>query len=384
MKAFALVMAAGESARFGEDKLMLPLGGRPVWRWSADTLANHPAVTQVFVVCQPHRAHEFAPYATLDGGRTRQESVRNALNALPQDGNPLVLIHDGARPFLSASVIDRVLTGLREQDAAFPCIPVTDTIKEITDDGFVTVDRSRLRAAQTPQAASLELLLKAHASCHEVFTDDMSLLESMGIRTIAVEGDRGNFKITTTDDYELAVSKINTMETRTGFGYDIHAFSGNPNRKLVLGGVEFPGERGLEGHSDADVLLHAVVDALLGAAGLGDIGQIYPNDDPTWKDCSSLVFLREAGGKLQNAGWEIENIDSTVLAERPKIMGVSGEMRSQIATALRVGTERVSIKATTNESLGAIGRGEGIAAFATAHLRRRIGGTTHGSPCTQR
>jgi 2-C-methyl-D-erythritol 2,4-cyclodiphosphate synthase len=172
------------------------------------------------------------------------------------------------------------------------------------------------------------------------------------------------------------------METRTGFGYDIHAFSSNPRRQLVLGGVEFPGEPGLEGHSDADVLLHAIVDALLGAAGLGDIGQIYPNDDPTWKNCSSMVFLTEASGKVKNAGWEIQNIDSTVLAEKPKIMSVSGEMRSRIASALSLNTDQVSIKATTNESLGAIGRGEGIAAFATAHIRRRIGGTTHGSPCT--
>lgn len=363
----AIVVAAGRSERFGRDKLRLPLGGRPVWRWSVDALLRHPRVDAVGVVGGADLGLPELAFQ-VEGGATRQESVVAGLRAASSiDPGALALIHDGARPFVSASLIDRVLEGAFEHGAAAPVVPLFDTIRQFPEARIVS--RERLRGTQTPQAARVSDLLRAHQTDDPEATDDIALLASIGILATFVDGDRANFKITTEEDYAMA--RALTDETRTGIGYDVHAFSSDPARRLILGGVEFAGEPGLEGHSDADALLHAVTDAILGAGGLGDIGVHFPPNDCTWKDASSLVFLEKAGTLIRQEGWSVVYLDATVLAERPKIVGRREEIRRSIASALGIVPERVSIKATTHEGLGAIGRGEGIAAMAIATISRR-------------
>ena len=242
-----------------------------------------------------------------------------------------------------------------------------DTIKRLSPAGVETLDRSALRAIQTPQGAQVDLLRRAFASAGDGHTDELSMLEALGVVPVLVEGSNANFKITVPEDLERARGIAGEGETRTGIGYDVHAFSATES-PLVLGGETFEGTPRLDGHSDADALLHAVCDALLGAAALGDIGEHFPNTDPQWKDQPSLTFVNTVGAMLVASGWRIVNIDATVIAEFPKVMPRAGAMRANIAGALGIDVGRVSIKATTNERLGALGRGEGIAAFATATL----------------
>jgi 2-C-methyl-D-erythritol 4-phosphate cytidylyltransferase/2-C-methyl-D-erythritol 2,4-cyclodiphosphate synthase len=299
----------------------------------------------------------------VEGGETRTQSAHRGFEAVPVWAEA-VLIHDAARPFLTTEVVDRVLAGVASHGAAFPSVPVTDTVKEADGDSVRTLDRAKLLAVQTPQGARVEHFRKAYALGAEA-TDDMALLEIVGIRAIAVQGDPENIKITTVRD----LKGRGQLEVRTGHGYDIHRFATDPARELWLGGVKFEGV-GLEGHSDADVLLHAVVDSLMGAAGLGDIGEHFPNTDPRWKDEPSATFLKETGQMLSRVGWEVVNIDVSVLAERPKLSPRREEVREVVAGLLGIDVARVSVKATTNEGLGAIGRGEGVAAFAVATIRR--------------
>jgi 2-C-methyl-D-erythritol 4-phosphate cytidylyltransferase / 2-C-methyl-D-erythritol 2,4-cyclodiphosphate synthase len=370
----AVLLAAGAGARFGGDKVTAPLGDRPVWRWSFDRFHGHPDVDGVGIVASTANLEEIraqAPDAlfVVEGGANRRESSRIGAQSVPP-GTEIVLIHDAARPFCGAGLIGRVVRAAIECGAAAPGVRILDTVREV--DGEITrvLDRDRLVAMQTPQGARLDLLLRAHREVELDVTDDLALLEATGVRPQIVEGERENFKITLPEDWERARRKIGGQEHRTGLGYDVHAFSKDPDRPLVLGGVGFEGAQGLEGHSDADVLLHAAVDALLGAAALGDIGQHFPNTDPRWKDEPSTTFLEHARHLLGAEGWRIVHLDIAVLAERPKIMGRAEEMRETIASHLQIETSRVSVKATTNEGLGAIGRGEGIAAFATATITR--------------
>jgi 2-C-methyl-D-erythritol 4-phosphate cytidylyltransferase/2-C-methyl-D-erythritol 2,4-cyclodiphosphate synthase len=371
-QASAIILAAGESRRFGQNKMWLDFGDGPVWKLAYNVFRNHPGISECILVVPAGDESDFlelAPDADaiVAGGSSRTESSVQGLRAVKQSEH--VLIHDGARPFVSAQLIDRVLSTLEHADAVCPAISPVDTIKQISKDGAVnTLDRSILRAVQTPQGGLRSDFLRAFEHAGGIdFTDDMALLEALGVHTTFVDGEDTNFKLTTPAD----LNKI-PMEYRTGLGYDIHSFSTDPDRPLWLGGVEFPNDKpGLEGHSDADALLHAVVDSLLGAASLGDIGVHYPPTDPQWKNVSSLIFLQETGMILKEKGWSIVNIDSTVLAERPKVMARRQEICEAIARALDISPDRVSVKATTNEKLGAIGREEGIAAFATATLRRR-------------
>lgn len=363
----AIVVAAGRSQRFGRDKLRLPLGGRPVWRWSVETFLRDPQVDAVGLVGSADLALPDLAFR-VEGGESRQASVLRGLEAASEAGaEAWALIHDGARPFVSSALVGRVLEAAREQGAAAPVMPVYDTVRDIGDGAVAP--RERLRAFQTPQAARVRDLLRAHREAAREAPDDIALLEAIGIRAALVAGDRTNFKITTEEDYAMA--RALTEETRTGIGYDVHAFSLDPGRTLMLGGVRFPGEPGLKGHSDADALLHAATDALLGAAGLGDIGAHFPPTESRWKDASSLVFLAKAGTLVREEGWSVVHLDATVLAERPKIGERRDEIRRSIASTLGIDPDRVSIKATTHEGLGAIGRGEGIAAMAIATLSRR-------------
>lgn len=373
MKVFGSVLAAGRSERFGGDKTEAMLGGRPVWRWAVDTFLAHPQVDGVILASTEAKAPTMRAVlgdrvTVVIGGASRQDSSLAALDACPDAD--ILLIHDAARPFVSLDLITRTIDGIQRSGAAAVALPVTDTIKRVTSEGVRTLDRSALVAMQTPQGARTELLRRAHATAAQSFTDEMAMLEAQGVTPEIVAGEYSNFKITTPEDLERARRMVGPSETRTGMGYDVHSFSIDPGRKLFLGGVVFPDHPGLEGHSDADVLLHAVTDALLGAAALGDIGQHFPNTDPRWEGQASMLFLRHAAQLLGDAGWRVVNLDATVIAETPRVMPRAPEIRTAIAGALDIDVARVSVKATTNERLGFIGRGEGIAALAMASISR--------------
>lgn len=362
-KVFAILVASGRSVRFGADKLELDCGGMPVWERSFRALLDSGLVGSVGVVTRPEKVKGVLARVpemgfVVSGGATRAESVRRGLAAVPK-GVEIVMVHDAARPFVSAEVVCRVVEGAEEHGAAYPGVPVTDTVRMEGE----LLERSLLVAAQTPQGARVDLLKAAMANPAEL-TDEMAYLQAAGIEIVAVDGDPANKKITHPGDL------VNEMEIRTGFGYDVHRFSDDPERPMWLGGVEFDDRPGLDGHSDADALLHAVVDALLGAAALGDIGVHYPPSDPQWKNCASIRFVKETANLLNKEGWRIVNVDATVVAERPRVMPKAAEIRQTIAEALGVSVDRVSVKATTNEKLGAIGNSEGIAGYAVATIRR--------------
>jgi len=371
VKTVAAILAAGRSERFGSDKTEAILGGRPVWRWSLDTYRTHPLVDAVILVTAEEKVAAMSSLVgseatVVAGGATRQHSSRAALEAAV--GGEILLVHDAARPFVSLDLITRTIAAIERSGAAAAAVKVTDTIKEVGPEGVKTLDRARLVAMQTPQGAQFELLHRAHRSATQDYTDEMALVEAIGVNPEIVQGEPNNFKITTPEDLARARGLVSVPETRVGIGYDIHPFSDDASRRLFLGGVHFPDHQALDGHSDADVLLHAATDALLGAGGLGDIGQHFPNTDSRWRGEPSLTFLRHAAELLQAAGWRIVNLDLTAIAESPKIMKRAPEIRAVISDALGIDVSRVSVKATTNEQLGSIGRGEGIAAFATASI----------------
>jgi 2-C-methyl-D-erythritol 4-phosphate cytidylyltransferase/2-C-methyl-D-erythritol 2,4-cyclodiphosphate synthase len=354
MKIAAAVLAAGSGRRFGADKVRLTLGGIPVWRWSFDVLASHPRVDQVFLV---------GPDGTVPGGETRPDSVRAALGHTDAD---ILLLHDGARPGLSHDVITRVIEAIERVGAAGAAIPAVDTLR---NDGGDILPRDGVVMMQTPQGGRVDWLREAYATTDD-FTDDLAYLRAAGHPFEVVLGDPRNFKLTYPDDLQRAESLLLSPEFRTGLGYDVHRFSTDPGRELWLGGVLFDHKPGLDGHSDADVILHAVTDAILGGASAGDIGVHFPPSDPKWKGQRSSLFLKEAVRIAGEKGWRVRHLDIAVQAEHPRIMPHAAEIRAVIAEATGLGEDDVSIKATTQEGLGAIGRGEGIAAFATATLCR--------------
>ena len=376
MRVVAVLLAAGNGTRFGSDKTQIDLSGRPVWRWSHDVFAAHPDIEAIVVVASEHNEAilraELGPRAVIvRGGATRQASSQSGVDAAAEFGDA-VLIHDAARPFVSPAVVDRVIAQLAKGVAAAPGVKVADTVKRVKD-GLVaeTLDRSELVAVQTPQGALIADLRAAYARIGgRETTDDLSVLEVAGFPTAIVEGETRNFKVTLPEDLLRAQTIAGHQESRTGIGYDIHRFSEDPLRSLFLGGVHFEGEIGLEGHSDADVVLHAATDALLGAAALGDIGVHFPNTDERWRDLRSEHFLAHAVALVREHGWRLANLDIAILAETPRIMRHALAMREAIAKALAVEIERIGLKATTNEGLGSIGRSEGIAAFATATIVR--------------
>lgn len=372
MRIMAAILAAGKGSRFGGDKVQALLRGKPVWRYSFEAFLSHPEIDGVGLVCSSENLETMkaqAPEAAfvVAGGLSRQASARAAVCSA--EGADALLLHDGARPFVSSAVISRVIGAVKSAGAAGAAIPVTDTLREA--ETMATVARDQLVAMQTPQGARLDWLTSAHEATREEYTDDVALLHHAGYDSVLVEGESSNFKITTPEDFQRAAAILGSPETRTGIGYDVHPFSKDAGRKCVLGGVHFEDAPGLEGHSDADVLLHSIVDALLGAAALGDIGQHFPNTDPEWKNRDSIYFLHATKTHLDGAGWRILNIDATVIAEYPKVMKKAAAIRERISEALGLESRRVSIKATTNERLGSLGRGEGIAAFAVATLAER-------------
>lgn len=364
-----VVVAGGSSERFGRDKLWEPLpDGRPLWRGSLDTLGSLEIWSEKILVVPSQRLIDFksllpADWKIVIGGATRVASVRSGVDAVPE-ATTYVAIHDAARPFVSAELATRVVESARGFAAAFPAVPVTDTIHWERGERVVTPPREEIFAAQTPQVVNRSVWL-AVVPTSEIVTDDIGPIASAGHNVARTPGDPMNRKITTPDD----LLRLN-WETRTGWGYDIHRFSDDPERAMWLGGIEFDDRPGLEGHSDADVLLHAAVDALLGAAGMGDIGSHYPPSEEQWKDCSSRRFLVETRDRLRSCGWSIVNLDLTVVGERPRINPRRELIVQAVATDLELPIDRVNVKATTNEGLGALGRGEGLAAMAVATITR--------------
>lgn len=370
MRVVAAILCAGQGTRFGSDKVQVELNNKPIWLHSFEAFLNHSEVDAVALIASESNLKEISSLASASafckiGGNTRTESSRIAVESWTQHLEPedILLIHDGARPFVSTEVISAVIAGCKAAGAAGPAIAVTDTIR-YSNQTASTPDRKDLRAMQTPQGARFELLAKAYERLQQEVTDELQALELADIPFTLVEGDPKNRKITRREDLPMQ------SETRIGLGYDIHSFSSDPDRVLWLGGVAFEGHPALEGHSDADVLLHSVVDAILGAAGLGDIGVHFPPSDPQWKNCPSIRFLTHAGSLITQQGWRIVNIDVSVIAESPKIMSRADEMRDLISKTLNLESSCINVKATTNEKLGAIGRSEGIASFATASIAR--------------
>jgi len=374
----ALVVAAGRGQRFGgpRPKQYADLAGRPVLGHALARLIAHPRIDRVQAVIHPDdrplydraaAGRELAEPAA--GGPSRNDSVRLGLESLAPRAPETVLIHDGARPFIGAAVIDRVLDALETSAGAIAALPVTDTLKRGADGRIAgTLDRAGLWRAQTPQGFRFADILAAHQNiAGQELTDDAAVAERVGLPVALVEGAPENIKITTPDDLARAEKWLaSTNDTRVGQGFDVHRFG--PGDRVMLCGIAVPHEAGLRGHSDADVGLHALTDAILGALGAGDIGQHFPPSDARWKDAESNVFLRHAGDLVAAAGGSIRHLDVTLICERPQIGPHRAAMVARIAEVLGIAAGRVSVKATTTEGLGFTGRGEGIAAQATATL----------------
>lgn len=374
----ALVVGAGEGSRFGGEvpKQYCTLSGLPVMRRSLLAFIEHPGVTSVRAVIHPGHGDLFEQAAQglnlpppVHGGATRQQSVALGLESLSGEPPSRVLIHDAARPLVASGVISRVLAALDQSPGAIPALPVADTLKR--GDGATiaaTVDRRDLWRAQTPQGFRYEDILDAHHQAGgDELTDDAAVAERAGLAVAIVEGAEDNIKVTTPEDLSRAERYLGSAgagEIRTGMGLDAHRFGTGDH--VMLCGVAIPHDRGLEGHSDADVGLHAVTDAVLGAIGAGDIGSHFPPSDRQWKDASSDVFLRHAGALLAERGGRITNLDVTLVCEQPKIAPHRQAMAARIAEILGLSEDRVSVKATTTDKLGFSGRGEGIAAQAVA------------------
>ena len=383
----ALIVAAGSGTRFGaggQPKQYAPLLGKPVLRWSMDTFIHHPAITQTAVVISPEHQPLFdaatagMDMLTVHGGATRQHSVRLGLQALAAQKNPpdFVLIHDAARPCVTADMITALCQALQNGAmAVMPALPVTDTIRRIDDAGAATTeDRNQLYTVQTPQAFAFGTIHRLHNDMQDTeLTDDIALVERSGGAIATVQGDSKNLKITYPDSLALAAQYLADARSdiRTGKGYDVHRLvpPRDAKHKLVIGGIVLPHDMALEGHSDADVGLHAITDALLGTICDGDIGMHFSPKDARWKNADSAAFLKHAVDLITAQNGLITHVDLTVICESPKIGPHREAMRARIADIMRLSPARVSIKATTTEGLGFTGRGEGIAAEAVATVR---------------
>lgn len=406
----ALVAAAGRGERAGaaDHKAFLPLGGKPLAAWSLEALRQCPEISEIVLVVAPEdverarrgliRVGGAQSERVVAGGEARQASVRAGLAEVSPDCD-LVLVHDAARPFLRPDLVRRCMEAAATHEAVVAALPATDTVKEVGPDGSVsaTLDRSRLWLVQTPQVFRYRLLLNAHESGARgsAGTDDAALVERLGHQVHVVPGDPENTKITWPEDMHRAERRLvgsaaglsqgvdkrggaatrsripveRERQVRGGIGYDAHRFA--EGRPLVLAGVRFPGERGLGGHSDADVVCHAICDALLGAMGAGDIGRHFADSDPQYAGISSLSMLVRAAEMMRAGGFEIENVDTVVIAEAPRIAGRAEEMRRAVAEALGAEVARVNVKGKTTEGMGFTGRGEGIASQAIVLLRAR-------------
>ncbi len=384
----AIIAAGGRGQRLGAPvpKQLLSIGGQSILERSVGLFLDHPQIDELIVALPADLAADppaylrqaSKPVRVVAGGARRQDSVCNAFRVVA-DAADLIVVHDAARPFASPDLISRTIAAAVESGAALAALPARDTVKRSAGAGVAvvgeTLPRESIYLAQTPQAFTRRVLREALAlgDVGAEATDEAALAERAGHIVRLVEGEQANIKITTPED--LAVSdamlrtRIDTIASfRVGTGYDLHRLV--EGRPLILGGIEVPSERGALGHSDADVVCHSVTDAILGATALGDIGRHFPDTDPQWKDASSLDLLSRAAEMVRSAGYEIANIDVTVVLERPKIRGHIGAMCQAVALATGIAATQVSVKGKTNEGVDAIGRGEAIAAHAVALLRR--------------
>jgi 2-C-methyl-D-erythritol 4-phosphate cytidylyltransferase/2-C-methyl-D-erythritol 2,4-cyclodiphosphate synthase len=389
MRTIAIIPAGGAGKRLKSHiaKQYLLLDSLPVLVHTLKVFQKSKEIDEIIIALPPEdlvhiRQELIEKYGltkvtnAVAGGNERQDSVRNCLMVI--EGNcDLVVIHDAVRPFVTETLIKQVVDSAKTTSAAIAGVKTKDTIKEVKEDNIVgaTVPRQNLWLTQTPQAFDFELLKKAYQTAYtENFygTDDASLVERMGKDVKMIEGSYENIKITTNEDMLMAdalINKKNKISFRTGFGYDSHRF--DANRKLILGGVEIPFDKGLYGHSDADAIIHAICDALLGAAGAGDIGRHFPDNDPGYKNISSMILLERVNKIIKAKGFDINNIDATVVMEQPKLAPYAARMIANIAHVLKITEDRINIKAKTNEGMGFTGRNEGVAVFATAALTER-------------
>ena len=375
-----IVPAAGSGQRLGGEvpKQYIKIAGKTVLRHTLDNILRWPGLGSLRVIINAEHAKLYQEAVKgldlptpIEGGPERKESVNNALNSISGiDGNDIILVHDAARPFVRWQDVEGLFEGVETNGAATLTVNVSDTIRQRADNK--DIDRDALYAVQTPQAMRYADFKKAHEAARpdQTYTDDMSLARGIGIEPVLVSGHAANFKITTKDDLKMAEALLmQNAQTRTGMGFDVHAFDEASSGPVVLCGVEVAHDRGLKGHSDADVGLHAITDALLGALGEGDIGQHFPPSDDTYKGMDSAVFLEKARDMLNERGGAIGNIDVTLICEQPKIGPHAGAMKGRIAEILAVDAKRVNVKATTTEQLGFAGRGEGIAAQAVMTIK---------------
>lgn len=376
----AVIACGGSSSRMGRNKLLADIGGVSCIRRTCMAFDSVTAINKIIISApQEHRKEYECAIGQLNkeivfvqSGASRQESVINAVKKSDAD---IVVVHDGARPLVSSETIEKSICDAKKYGSSVTCVPAKDTIRYDDGEKSYVPDRSDLYIVQTPQSFLRQVYLKAaqEAVMHEKdYTDDAQLVEAIGVKPHITMGEYSNIKLTTSEDLACAEALLDSMHGRTprscmpriGHGYDVHRFSAD--RKLVLGGVQIPYEMGLLGHSDADVLTHALMDALLGAAALGDIGGMFPDSDARFEGISSIVLLKEVMKALRSNGYELQNCDVTVIAQRPKLMPYIQQMRQTLSNAMGVDTTRVSVKATTEEGLGFTGRGEGIAAHAVA------------------
>lgn len=385
MRVAAVIVAGGRGHRAGagKPKQYRLMGGEPLLRRTIRTFNEHPAVGRIVPVIHSEDLGDYAAAvhgidkkctAPVPGGVTRQLSVYAGLAALEKSPPEIVLVHDAVRPLFSQALLGRALETMKSASAAVPVTPVTDTVKRVDETGRVTetLDRNALRLTQTPQIFSYRKLWDAHRSANakglQDFTDDASLAEWAGIPVATFPGEAGNVKFTTADDFLRADVLSGVLyEFRNGTGFDVHAFG--PGDHVTLGGVKIPHLKALTGHSDADVLLHAITDAVLGAIGEADIGTHFPPSEKKWRGAASGQFLTHAIELLQKMGGSIVNLDATLLCEAPKIGPHRDAIRRSIASISGIDARRVGVKATTTEQLGFLGRGEGIAAMASATVR---------------
>lgn len=385
MKVCCIVVAAGKGSRtgLGYNKAYYPLAGKSVLGRTLRALSACTEITGILPVISTDDEELYStvllqegPFEKLEqhvfGGKTRRESVYKGLKALPRDTD-IVLIHDAARPFVTNDIVRTVIDRAQKCGSGVISSPVSDTLKRIDESGNAveTLDRSRIMAVQTPQAFSYIQIMKAHEEAPEDYpaTDDASLYERCFGKTCLVTAPEAklNIKLTTMEDFRLAEERL-MPALRTGTGYDVHKLASG--RKLILCGVEIPHETGLLGHSDADVALHALMDAMLGAAALGDIGRHFPDSDKAYEGISSLILLKETNRLIRETGYEVSNCDITIVCQRPKLAPYISEMRLNTANALGIPEESVNVKATTTEQLGFEGRQEGISAQAAVLLKR--------------
>lgn len=382
-----VIVAAGRGERAGQSaegpKQYRRIGGRAVLYRTIEAFSSHPSIGTVVVAIHPDDTDLFAAmgeftrdFIVVPGGATRQESTRLALSALTGEAPGVVLIHDGVRPFVDPSLIDRVIAAIDAGHGALPALPVSDTLKRGGADGTIveTVPRAGLHAAQTPQGFPFGPIMAAHdaaaAAGRDDFTDDAAIAEWGGLPVRLVLGSPDNVKLTWAKDIAMANERLSQRsafpDVRTGNGYDVHSFE--PGDHVTLCGVAIPHTKKLNGHSDADVGLHALTDALLATCGAGDIGTHFPPSEPQWKGATSHIFVEHAAGIVRSAGGRIANADVTLICEAPRVGPHREAMTEALSKMLGIARERISIKATTNEKLGFIGREEGIAAIATASV----------------